>query len=278
MAKLKGAKPSTLIRRGDVKHKYAASLSEHFIQGCKCCRNEHNRETKCRCLMRLDDAFLSAIERYVDSTWKELSFIEKLAIAKNQSPVESWGVRAKFYLPFENGSQFHPVCANTFCRLLGCSFKEFPQMKRALADRDWLFPDLVKEIELLPSGTAQRSSDDGGRPSCFMCYFIMKDGLTHGLQHKVGHDDKRIHGADIFSDIDAVESVLVFVPSSETTCVVGGLAIKPHGSEELSNLPSFLQKMAEHSVEVVELNKSMVGADGLVRNDQFDFILGHEEC
>ena len=120
MAKLKGAKPSTLIRRGDVKHKYAASLTEHFVRDWECCRNEDNRKTKCRCLLRLDNEFLSAIEQYFDSTWKELSFLEKLAVAKSQSPAEGCGIRAKFYLPFENGSQFHPACANTFCRLLGC--------------------------------------------------------------------------------------------------------------------------------------------------------------
>ena len=98
------------------------------------------------------------------------------------------------------------------------------------------------------------------------------------MQYEIGHDDKRTNGADIFSDIDAVESVLIFIPSSETICIVGGLAIKPHGSEEMKNLQSFLHKMAENKVEVIELNKGMVCADGLVRNDQFDFTLGYEEC
>ena len=115
------------------------------------------RPNKCKCLLRLDDASLSAIERYVDSTWKELSFIERLAIAKRQSPVESCGMTGKFYLPIEKGFKFHPVCSNTFCRLLGCTKREFLQMKRALTDRDWLCPDLMKEIELLPSGVGQRT-------------------------------------------------------------------------------------------------------------------------
>ena len=133
------ARPATLIRRGNVKHKYAASLKKHFFRAdWKRCRNEDNRETKCKCHRSVDGAFLSAIEEYVDSTWKELSFAEKLAVAKAQSPVESCGMRGKFYMPFENGSQFHPVCANTFCRLLGCPAKQFPQIKRALTDRDWL--------------------------------------------------------------------------------------------------------------------------------------------
>ena len=133
------ARPATLIRRGDVKHKYAASLKEHFFRAdWKRCRNEDNRETKCKCHRSVDGAFLSAIEEYVDSTWKELSSAEKLAVAKAQSPAESCGIRGKFYMPFENGSQFHPVCANTFCRLLGCPANQFPQIKRALTDRDWL--------------------------------------------------------------------------------------------------------------------------------------------
>ena len=102
----------------------------------------------------------------------------------------------------------------------------------------------------------------------------MKDGSMHGLQYEVGHDDKRTNGADTFSEIGAVESVLIFIPSSETIHIVGGLAIKPRRSEEMKNLQAFLHKMAEHKVEVIELNKSMVGADGLVRNDQFDFIFG----
>ena len=89
----------------------------------------------------------------------------------------------KFYLPIEKGFKFHPVCANTFCRLLGCSKREFPQMKRALTDRDWLCPDLMKEIELLPSGVGQRTPNGNGRPSCFMYYFKMKDGSTHGLNY-----------------------------------------------------------------------------------------------
>ena len=135
----KNAKPATLIRRRDIKHKYAASLQEHFFRAdWKSCRNEDNRETKCKCHRSVDGAFLSAIEEYVDSTWKDLSFTEQLAVAKAQSPVESCGVRGKFYMPFENGSQFHPVCPNTFCRLLGCPAKQFPQIKRALTDRDWL--------------------------------------------------------------------------------------------------------------------------------------------
>ena len=117
-------------------------------------------------------------------------------------------------------------------------------MKRALTDRDWLFPDLVKQIELLPSGIAQRSSDDNGQPSCFMYYFTMKDGSTHGLQYGVGHNGKRkrTNGADIFNDIDALESVLIFIPSRETIHIVGGLAIKPHGSEKMKNLQSSCTK------------------------------------
>lgn len=205
MAKLKGAKPATLIRRGDIKHKYAASLIEYFIRDWECCRNEQNRETKCKCLQRLDDAFLSAIERYVDSTWKGLSFIEKLAVAKHQSPVESCGMTGKFYLPFENGSQFHPVCTNTFCRLLGCSKKEFPQMRRALTDRDWLSPDLMKQVQMLPSGIAERTPDGDGRPDALS---LSKHNLSgsvretksnlHEVLEMLRSDDEDVQGDDLF--------------------------------------------------------------------------------
>ena len=203
MVKQKGAKPATLIRRGDVKHKYAASLLEHFIRDWECCRTENNIETKCKCLQRLDDAFLSAIERYVDSTWKELSFLEKLAVAKSQSPVESNGVRAKFCLPLENGSQFHPVCANTFCRLLGCSKKEFPQMRRALTDRDWLSPDLMKQVQMLSSGIAERTPDGDGRPDALSEHNLSgsvretKSNL-HEVLEMLRSDDEDVQGDDLF--------------------------------------------------------------------------------
>ena len=69
---------------------------------------------------------------------------------------------------------------------------------------------------------------------------------------------------------------------THTPCAINNnessLATKPHGSEEMKNLQSFVQKMTERNVQVVKLNQGQVGADGLVRNDQFDFILGHEEC
>ena len=158
MTKTKGAKPAVLIRR-DVKHKCAASLLKHYLNGAVNCQDERGAKRDCKCIRRNGHAFLSAIERYVDSTWKEPSFIERLAIAKRQSPVESCGMTGKFYLPIEKGFKFHPVCANTFCRLLGCSKREFPQMKRALTDRDWLCPDLGRSLGVRHLGSADGAEE-----------------------------------------------------------------------------------------------------------------------
>ena len=48
---------------------------------------EHNRETKYKCIKKkhANNALLLAIALHVDSTWKELSFLEKLAVAKNEA-------------------------------------------------------------------------------------------------------------------------------------------------------------------------------------------------
>ena len=152
-------KPATLISRDRVKSEYARSLKEHYINKFSNCRDADARSVACNCIHLANSSFLRAVEEYVDSTWKNLTHAQRIATAKSQQPAESIGMRGLYYMPFDDGSKFHPVCGNTFCHLLGCRGQQFMELKQALTNRDWRISDeLMEEVKLAASAASSRTN------------------------------------------------------------------------------------------------------------------------
>jgi len=230
--------------------------------------NYKGRARSCNCLLKVDSTCLSFLEQYVDGTWKHLSEGGKCSVAANTVAVEGFGTKGKFLLPFANGAFFHPVCAHTWARLLGCTVKENREIVRTLERLSTKISAISKSM---PVGSSI-ILDGGG---CVMYFQQPVEGVDHDLKRLKRKTVKRIAGEHLHPpDMPKIAKEMLVEPAKMLLYLIMNLKYTPHGSELRKRLPDVRRHHEQMGIPLIEVTQSQA-VHGEVGIDEMRFNIAY---